>query len=187
LREVMARLGAISRLLLCRASPSCYGDAIPSRTACTSWRSCRCTACGARLGTIDVRATPTTDISDSSWIVRPGSDMKLALYLCHEAILLYGKPAAPHEGYEAFATACLQVSAEDAQQATGLSAEALHALVGFIITSRLSASGPAMAFSAHTGVPIWCTLSMHWGSCWAITVSRWWRLVRSGRRRPAAF
>lgn len=88
---------------------------------------------GARLGTIDVRATPTTDISDSSWIVRPGSDMKLVLYLCHEAILLHGKPAAPHKGYEAFARACLQVSAEDAQQATGLSAEALHALVGFIM------------------------------------------------------
>lgn len=88
---------------------------------------------GARLGTIDVRATPTTDISDSSWIVRPGSDIKLVLYLCHEAMVLHGEPAAPHEGYEAFRKACLQVTAEDAQQATGLSAEALHALVGFVM------------------------------------------------------
>lgn len=88
---------------------------------------------GARLGTIDVRSTPTTDISDSSWIVRPGSDLPLVLYLCHEAILLHGEPTAPHEGYEDFRAACLRVSAEDAQEATGLSAEALHALVGFVM------------------------------------------------------
>jgi anaerobic selenocysteine-containing dehydrogenase len=87
---------------------------------------------GALLGTIDVRATPTTAISDSAWIVRPGSDLTLALYLCHEAINLHGEPQAAHEGYDAFRDACLLVSAEDAQQATGLSAEALHALVGFV-------------------------------------------------------
>ncbi|MCX6098270.1 MAG: molybdopterin-dependent oxidoreductase, partial [Caldiserica bacterium] len=88
---------------------------------------------GARLGTIEVRATPTTDVSDSAWIVRPGSDLTLALYLCHEAIVLHGEPQAPHEGYEAFRQACLVVSAEDAQLMTGLSAEALHALVGFVV------------------------------------------------------
>jgi anaerobic selenocysteine-containing dehydrogenase len=87
---------------------------------------------GALLGTIDVRATPTTDVSDSAWIVRPGSDLTLALYLCHEAINLHGEPQAAHEGYDMFRDACLLVSAEEAQQATGLSAEALHALVGFI-------------------------------------------------------
>ena len=87
---------------------------------------------GARLGTIDIRATPTTDIGDSAWIVRPGSDLTLALYLCHEAIILRGEPKAAHEGYDAFKEACLLVSAEDAQEATGLSAEALHALVGFV-------------------------------------------------------
>ncbi|MHB8106284.1 MAG: molybdopterin-dependent oxidoreductase [Candidatus Cryosericum sp.] len=87
---------------------------------------------GALLGTIDVRATPTTDVSDSAWIVRPGSDLTLALYLCHEAIVLHGEPQAAHEGYDAFRDACLLVSAEEAQQATGLSAEALHALVSFI-------------------------------------------------------
>ena len=86
----------------------------------------------ACLGTIDVRATPTTAVSDSAWIVRPGSDLTLALYLCHEAIILRGKPLAPHEGYDVFRQACL-VSAEDAQKATGLSAEALHALVGFVM------------------------------------------------------
>ena len=87
---------------------------------------------GARLGTIDVRATPTTALSDSAWIVCPGSDLTLALYLCHEAINLHGEPQAAHEGYDAFRDTCLLVSAEDAQQATGLSAEALHALVGFV-------------------------------------------------------
>jgi anaerobic selenocysteine-containing dehydrogenase len=88
---------------------------------------------GTRLGTIDVRATPTTAVSDSAWIVRPGSDLTLALYLCHEAIILRGEPLAPHEGYDVFRQACLLVSAEDAQKATGLSAEALHALVGFVM------------------------------------------------------
>lgn len=88
---------------------------------------------GARLGTIDVRATPTAAASDSAWFVRPGSDLTLALYLCHEAIVLHGEPQAAHEGYEAFREACLLVSAEDAQLATGLSAEALHALVGFVV------------------------------------------------------
>lgn len=88
---------------------------------------------GARLGTIDVRATPTTDVSDSAWIVRPGSDLTLALYLCHEAIMLRGEPQAAHEGYDAFRESCMLVSAEDAQKATGLSAEALHALVGFAL------------------------------------------------------
>jgi anaerobic selenocysteine-containing dehydrogenase len=87
---------------------------------------------GALLGTIDVRATPTTAISDSAWVVRPGSDLTLALYLCHEAINLHGEPQAAHEGYDAFRDACLLVSAEDTQQATGLSAEALHALIGFV-------------------------------------------------------
>ncbi len=88
---------------------------------------------GARMGTIDIRATPTTAISDSAWIIRPGSDLTLALYLCHEAILLHGEPAAAHEGFDAFRESCMLVSAEDAQQATGLSAEALHALVGFVV------------------------------------------------------
>ena len=88
---------------------------------------------GARLGTIDVRATPTTAISDSAWVVRPGSDLTLALYLCHEAILLHGEPQAEHEGYDPFKQACLLVSAEDAQLATGLSAAALHVLVGFVM------------------------------------------------------
>jgi len=88
---------------------------------------------GARLGTIDVRATPTTAVSDSAWIIRPGSDLTLALYLCREAILLHGEPAAPHEGFAAFREGCMLVSAEDAEQATGLSAEALHALVGFVM------------------------------------------------------
>ena len=88
---------------------------------------------GARLGTIDVRATPTTAASDSAWVVRPGSDLTLALYLCHEAINLRGEPEAPHEGYDVFSQACLLVSAEDAQEATGLSAAALHALVGFAL------------------------------------------------------
>jgi len=88
---------------------------------------------GARLGTIEVRATPTTEASDSAWIVRPGSDLTLTLYLCHEALVFHGEPQAPHEGYEAFRQACLMVSAEDAQMATGLSAEALHALVGFVV------------------------------------------------------
>jgi anaerobic selenocysteine-containing dehydrogenase len=88
---------------------------------------------GARLGTIDVRATPTTDVSDSAWIIRPGSDLALALYLCHEAIMFRGEPQAAHEGYDAFRESCLLVSAEDAQKATGLSAEALHALVGFAL------------------------------------------------------
>jgi anaerobic selenocysteine-containing dehydrogenase len=59
--------------------------------------------------------------------------LTLALYLCHEAIALRGEPQAAHEGYEAFREACLLVSAEDAQLATGLSAEALHALVGFVV------------------------------------------------------
>jgi anaerobic selenocysteine-containing dehydrogenase len=88
---------------------------------------------GARLGTIDVRATPTTAVSDSAWIIRPGSDLTLALYLCREAILLHGEPIAPHEGFTAFQERCMLVSAEDAQLATGLSAEALHALVGFVM------------------------------------------------------
>jgi len=88
---------------------------------------------GARLGTIDVRATPTTAVSDSSWVVRPGSDLTLALYLCHEAIILRDEPQAEHEGYDAFRQACLLVSTEDAQEATGLSAEALHQLVGFVV------------------------------------------------------
>lgn len=88
---------------------------------------------GARLGTIDIRATQTTELSDSSWIVRPGSDLTLVLYLCHEAILAHGEPSAPHAGYDAFSEACLKVSAEDAQLATGLSSEALHALVGFVM------------------------------------------------------
>ncbi|MCX6084268.1 MAG: molybdopterin-dependent oxidoreductase [Caldiserica bacterium] len=88
---------------------------------------------GVRLGTIDVRATPTTAVSDSAWVVRPGSDLTLALYLCHEAIILCGEPQAAHEGYDTFRQACLLASAEDAQEATGLSAEALHALVGFVV------------------------------------------------------
>lgn len=88
---------------------------------------------GARLGTIDIRATPTTAVSDSVWIVRPGSDLTLALYLCHEAITLRGEPQAAHEGYDTFREACLAVSAEQAQEATGLSAEALHALAGFTL------------------------------------------------------
>ena len=88
---------------------------------------------GAHVGTIDVRATPTTAVSDSAWIVRPGSDLTLALYLCHEAIILRGEPQAAHKGYDEFRQACLLVSAEDAQEGTGLSAEALHALVDFVM------------------------------------------------------
>ena len=88
---------------------------------------------GARLGAIDVRATPTTAMSDASWVVRPGSDMMLALYLCHEAIRSRGGPAAPHEGFEAFASACLHVSEQDALEATGLSQPALAALVHFVL------------------------------------------------------
>jgi anaerobic selenocysteine-containing dehydrogenase len=88
---------------------------------------------GARLGTIDIRATPTTAISDSAWIIRPGSDLTLALYLCHEAILLHGEPSAPYEGFDTFKDGCTLVTAEDAELATGLSAEALHALVGFVM------------------------------------------------------
>ncbi|MEN6549810.1 MAG: molybdopterin-dependent oxidoreductase [Armatimonadia bacterium] len=88
---------------------------------------------GARVGTIDVRATPTTAMSDASWAVRPGSDMTLALYLCHEAILAHGEPAAPHEGFEPFADACQRVSEQDALEATGLSRPALGALVRFIL------------------------------------------------------
>ena len=60
-------------------------------------------------------------------------DLTLALYLCHEAIILRGEPQAVHEGYDAFRQACLLVSAEDVQLATGLSAAALHVLVGFVM------------------------------------------------------
>lgn len=87
---------------------------------------------GARLGTIDIRATPTTAVSDSSWIVRPGSDLTLALYLCHETLMQKGEPPAPHTGFATFRDICAHVSVDDARQATGLSAEALHALVSFI-------------------------------------------------------
>ena len=88
---------------------------------------------GARMGTIDVRATPTTAVSDDAWIIRPGSDLILARYLCHEAILARGEPAAEHEGFAPFRDDCMSVSAEQAQQATGLSPEALYALVGFVM------------------------------------------------------
>lgn len=88
---------------------------------------------GARLGTIEVRATPTTAISDDSWIIRPGSDMTLALYLCHEAILRHGEPAAPHEGFESFQDSCLHTSAQEALEATGLTEAALKALVAFVL------------------------------------------------------
>ena len=88
---------------------------------------------GARLGTIEVRATPTTAISDDSWIIRPGSDMTLALYLCHEAILRHGEPAAPHEGFESFQDSCLHPSAQEALEATGLTEAALKALVAFVL------------------------------------------------------
>ena len=88
---------------------------------------------GARLGTIEVRVTPTVAMSDASWVVRPGSDMTLALYLCHEAILKHGEPAAPHEDFENFGSACLRVSEQDALEATGLSRPALQALVRFVL------------------------------------------------------
>lgn len=87
---------------------------------------------GARLGVIEVRPTATTAVSDSAWIIRPGSDLTLALYLCREAIAARGEPAALHEGFAAFMDICTLVTEETARQATGLSAAALQALVVFV-------------------------------------------------------
>ena len=93
---------------------------------------------GAAIGSVEVRATPTTRFCDRTWIIRPGSDLDLALYLCGQAIRCGGLPEGA-ENAEAFATVALSVERSRVIEETGLDDEGLGELEAFVLsTSPLS-------------------------------------------------
>lgn len=87
---------------------------------------------GAAIGTVEIRTTPTTAFSDRSWLIRPGSDLALALYLCGQAIRCGGLPEGT-ENAEAFARMALSVEREGVLGQTGLDGTSLEELEAFVL------------------------------------------------------
>ena len=87
---------------------------------------------GAVIGAVEVRTTPTTSFSDRAWIIRPGSDLDLALYLCGRAIRCSGLPR-DAENAEAFAALAMGVGRERVLDGTGLDGESLDELEAFVL------------------------------------------------------
>lgn len=88
---------------------------------------------GAVIGTIEVRTTPTTEFSDCAWIIRPGSDLGLALYLCGQAIRCNGLPEGT-ENVEAFAARALGMDRKRVLEETGLGGKNLDELEAFVLS-----------------------------------------------------
>ncbi len=88
---------------------------------------------GAVIGTVEVRTTPTTDFSDRAWIIRPGSDLGLALYLCAQAIRCNGLPEGT-ENAEAFAGLALGMERRRVLEETGLEVKDLDELEAFVMS-----------------------------------------------------
>jgi len=88
---------------------------------------------GAVIGTVEVRTTPTTEFSDRAWIIRPGSDLDLALYLCGQAIRCNGFPEGT-ENAEAFAGLALGMERRRVIEETGLVGRDLEELEAFVLS-----------------------------------------------------
>ncbi len=88
---------------------------------------------GAVIGSVEVRSTPTTSFSDRAWIIRPGSDPELALYLCGRALQCNGLPEGA-ENAEAFAFLALSVERKRVLEETGLREEDLDDLEAFVLS-----------------------------------------------------
>ena len=90
---------------------------------------------GAVIGTVEVRTTPTTAFSDRAWIIRPGSDLALALYLCGRAIRLNGIPEGAENG-EAFSALAFAPDRGRVLEETGLDGKGLEELESFVLETR---------------------------------------------------
>ena len=90
---------------------------------------------GAFIGTVEVRTTPTTVFSDRAWIIRPGSDLALALYLCGRAIRRNGLPEGTCSG-EAFSVLAFAVDRKRVLEETGLDGKGLDELETFVLETR---------------------------------------------------
>ncbi len=88
---------------------------------------------GAVVGSVEVRTTPTTEFSDRAWIIRPGSDLSLALYLCGQAIRCNGLPE-DAENAEAFAGRALGMDRKRVLEKTGLDGKDLDELEAFVLS-----------------------------------------------------
>jgi len=90
---------------------------------------------GAVIASVEVRTTLTTEFSDKTWLVRPGSDLDLALYLCRRAIETRGLPEGV-EGAHQFAALAQGADRQDVIEKTGLSGESLDAFEAFVLQTR---------------------------------------------------
>lgn len=88
---------------------------------------------GALIGSVEVRTTPTTSFSDCTWIIRPGSDLDLALYLCGQAIRCNGLPDGA-ENTGAFASMALAMDRKRVLEGTGLDGKDLDELEAFVLS-----------------------------------------------------
>ncbi len=88
---------------------------------------------GALIASVEVRTTPTTSFSDCTWIVRPGSDLDLALYLCGQAIRCNGLPEGA-ENAETFAGLALGMGRKRVIEETGLDGKDLDELEAFVLS-----------------------------------------------------
>lgn len=93
---------------------------------------------GALIASVEVRTTPTTAFSDRAWLIRPGSDLDLALFLCGQAIRRKGLPKGTVNA-EAFAALALAVEKSRVLEGTGLCEATLDELERFTLeTAPLS-------------------------------------------------
>ncbi|MCX7828150.1 MAG: molybdopterin-dependent oxidoreductase [Thermanaerothrix sp.] len=87
---------------------------------------------GAKVGYVDVRPTRTHGVADRTWVVRPGSDLALSLYLCGRVLDEMGPPKGGFEGLEDFMSLARGVGRRHAMEASGLSGEELDDLFRFV-------------------------------------------------------
>lgn len=86
----------------------------------------------AVIGTVEARTTPTTEFSDRAWIIRPGSDLVLALYLCGRAIRRNGIPGGAENG-EVFSALAFGPDRGRVLAETGLVEKDLDELEAFVL------------------------------------------------------
>jgi anaerobic selenocysteine-containing dehydrogenase len=122
---------------------------------------------GALIGSVEVRTTPTTAFSDYTWLIRPGSDLDLALYLCGQAIRRRGFPKGVVNS-EAFAARALAAEKNRIIEETGLDEASLNGLEAFVLeTTPLSTWmgwGPQRARSGSSLASVLASLSMLTGN-----------------------
>jgi anaerobic selenocysteine-containing dehydrogenase len=82
-----------------------------------------------------VRTTPTTEFSDRTWIIRPGSDLSLALFLCGRAIRRNGLPGGAQNGKD-FSAIAFSIGRDRVLKETGLNGKALEELENFVLDTR---------------------------------------------------